>query len=154
MICLRSHHQRTLCYSLSVGAVVTRVTSRWGERFIALLVVVDNAQTAMDFGDVDPVQTCHASWINSPTSNRLDLLCSKRCHLGLIFQVDRIDMPSISLAPVCKCLLGYSVFNQSYQNFKSIQKKMSTWIDSIWIFFFVNEPRQAFTLVCFRWLFD
>ena len=35
--------------------------------------------------------------------------------MGLLFQFDRIDLPSISLAPIYKCLLGDSFFDQSYE---------------------------------------
>ena len=82
-------------------------------------MIVDSAETAMDcLGDVGPVGTCHTRWINSPTSNRFDPIEFENkvvWLLGLLFQFDRIDLPSISLAPNYKFLLGDSFFDQSHE---------------------------------------
>ena len=43
--------------------------------------------------------------------------------MGLLFQFDRIELPSISLAPIYKCLLGDSFFDQSYENSSRFMKK-------------------------------
>ena len=54
-------------WSVSVGAAVAPVATRWGSRFIASFGIVDSAQRAMDYlGDVGPVGTCRASWITPP----------------------------------------------------------------------------------------
>ena len=63
MIFLRRHRRGTLCYDLYavVSAAVAPVATRCGSRFIASVVVVDNAHTATDcLGNVGRVRTCHA----------------------------------------------------------------------------------------------
>ena len=44
--------------------------------------------------------------------------------MGLLFQFDRIDLPSISLAPIYKCLLGDSFFDQSYETSSRLIKEV------------------------------
>ena len=53
-----------ICYvTVAVSAAVAPVATRWGSRFIASVVVVDNAHTATDCPrDVGRVRTCHASY--------------------------------------------------------------------------------------------
>ena len=64
---------RCAIWSVAVGVVVAPIASRWGSRLFASLVVVDNAQTAMYcLGDIGPVTTYRASWINTSTSDRFD----------------------------------------------------------------------------------
>ena len=43
--------------------------------------------------------------------------------MGLLFQFDRIDLPSISFAPINKCLLGDSYFDQSCETSSLFIKK-------------------------------
>lgn len=60
-------------WSVAVGAAVAPVATRSGSLFIGSVVVADNTRTATDcFGDVDPVGTCYAGWMNLSTSNRFE----------------------------------------------------------------------------------
>ena len=116
-IFLRSHRRGTLCYDMHPSARrlppsppddVHDLSPRLGSSIVPKQRWIASGMLAQW------EHAIHATWINSSASNWFDSICS-RSLWGLIFQFDRIDLPSISLAPIYKCLLGDSFFDGSYE---------------------------------------
>ena len=82
---LTRYSRGTLWYDLlqrsiiAVSAAVAPVATHWESRFIAALdgglsIIHDSHKATTDcLGDIGPVRACHASWIESSTSNRTPL---------------------------------------------------------------------------------
>ena len=86
---LRSHRRGTLCYGLNQWARLsprspTVEVHDLSPRLWSSILL----QTAMDcLGDVVPVGTCHACWINSLTSNRFDPIELENKYFGTSFSI-------------------------------------------------------------------
>ena len=111
-------------WPVSVAAAVAPVATRSGARFIASFGIVDSAQRTMDcLGDLNPVGTCLASWITPPL--QIDSIRSnwEVKSSGTYFSIRSDRLAIYFLAPICKCLVGDSFFDQSYETSSRLKKK-------------------------------
>ena len=107
-------------WSVGVGAASAPVAIRRGWRFIASVVVVDEAQTADGLPRGRWPSVNMPRQVGSTPQIQFNPIQKKYFWTSLSIGVNRI-----SLVPKWKCLLGFPLFDQSYPN--SIQSNSKSW---------------------------